>query len=189
MIDEKSPPPQINAVRRPSNDIVPDQGTNLKKDIIFRMEAKANYLIFTNLGGIILGGILLFILLSLRNLYTTAIFLIGFVILILYMVIDFLIWLQRGIRAIEIDKSGINFYRGKERRLVRINKEQITGIDFFTKLGRRIVTIMIGGKVIKPTAYITLFSGPRIRIADDSFNDGDFSAFVELLKKFQSDLN
>ncbi|MEO0142628.1 MAG: hypothetical protein ABIL15_04660 [candidate division WOR-3 bacterium] len=185
MIDEKSPPPQINAVRRPPNDIVPDQGTNLKKDIIFRMEAKAKYLIFTNLGGIILGGILLFVLLSIRNLYTRTIFIIGVIILILYMVIDYLVWQKKGIRAIEIDKEGISLYRGREKRLVRIDKGQITDIDFFGKLGRRVVTILTTGRAIKPIPGITIFAGPRIRITDDSFNDEQFTIFIEKLKEFR----
>ncbi|MCX7995843.1 MAG: hypothetical protein N3A65_08780 [candidate division WOR-3 bacterium] len=155
-----------------------------KNDIVFRIEGKIRYMVYTNFGGIIAGGILLFLLLRIRGSYTTVLFIIGLAILVLYMVIDFLIWEKKGIRVIEIDKNGISLYRGKEKKLTRVEKNQITDIDFFSKLGRRVINILTGGRKFKPFPGVTIFQGPRIRITDDAFNDSEFSIFVERLKSF-----
>ncbi len=163
-----------------------DQKGTAKEDIIFRIEAKAKYMMYTNFGGIIFGILLLYILLSIRKSYSIILFIVGIFIIVLYMVIDYLIWQKKGIRVIEIDANGINFYKGKDRKLFRVEKSQITEINFFSKLGRRVINIiLIGGKVVHITPWITLFFGPRIRFTDDAFNDNQFTNFVEKLRQLK----
>ncbi|HEC79500.1 MAG TPA: hypothetical protein ENI34_10260 [candidate division WOR-3 bacterium] len=151
----------------------------------FKMEAKGHLLFFTNLGGVILGAVLLFLLLLLRHIYVFILFIIGVLGIILYMAVDYIIWWKKGIRAVEVDENGVVLYRGKHRRPVKLDFEQITGIDFFTKLNRRVITILTGGKALKVIPGITLFSGPRIRITDDTFGDDEFTVFIERLKQFK----
>lgn len=151
----------------------------------FRIQASKKHLLRVNLGGIILGIFLLLLLLIVRHLYTLSLFIVGIVILIVYMIADYLIWQHRGIRLIELDQDGITLYRGKNKTVQRIQRNQITDINIFKKLNRRIVTIILGGEIIKPAAGITLFKGERIRIADDAFNDNDFSVLIEKLKQLK----
>lgn len=153
----------------------------------FRIQASKKHLLTVNLGGIILGIFLLLLLLIVRHLYTLGLFIVGIGILIVYMITDYLIWQNRGIRIIELDQDGITLYRGKNKTIQRIPRNQITNINIFKKLNRRIVTIILGGGIIKPAAGITLFKGERIRIADDAFDDNDFSALIKKLKQFKAD--
>lgn len=150
----------------------------------FRMEASARSLFTVNFTAVVAGSVVLLFLLLLRQIFTLIVFIAGVIVLIVYMVADYAIWQKRGIRIIEVDKDGINLYRGKKKKLTGIDKSQITGINIFTKLNRRIVTILTGGEAIKSVPGITLFSGPRIRIADDSFNDKEFALFIEKIKQF-----
>ena len=101
-----------------------------------------------------------------------------------YVSVDYWLWLTRGVRAVEVDRQGINIYRGKAMNLTRIAAEQISGINVFKKLPRIIVNIMTGGAEERLPG-ITLFSGPRVRITNDAFNDREFNEFVERIKKFE----
>ncbi|MEO0075461.1 MAG: hypothetical protein ABIK31_05055 [candidate division WOR-3 bacterium] len=151
----------------------------------FRIQASKKHLLTVNLGGIILGVFLLLLLLMVRHRYTLGLLIVGIGILIIYMLADYLIWQNRGIRIIEIDQDGITLYRGKNKTIQSIQRNQITDINIFKKLNRRIVTIILGGEVIKPAAGITLFKGERIRIADDAFDDNDFTVLIEKLKQLK----
>ncbi len=145
---------------------------------IFTMKASQKFLIITNLSGLILGALIVFLFRKEKILFFLA-----FTILLIYMVGDFLIWLKIGIREIWINDREIIFLKGKNKEKILIDFKEIKEIDFFEKFGRRIINIMIeDGKTIKLTPYITFFSGKRIRITDDAFNDKEFSAFVEKLK-------
>ena len=103
-----------------------------------------------------------------------------------YMLIDYLWWIKRGIRVVEVDAGGINLYRGKRLLLTRIEGGQITGVNRFDKLGRVIVNIMLGGAVTRGPG-VTLFSGPRLRITNDNFNNREFEQFVARAQKFAPD--
>lgn len=148
---------------------------------IFTMKASQKYLIITNLSGLILGSLIVFLFRKEKIL-----FFLTFTILLIYMVGDFLIWLKIGIREIWINDKEIIFLKGNKKEKITINFKEIKDIDFFDKLGRRIINIIIeDGKKIKLTPYITFFSGKRIRITDDAFNDKEFSNFVEKLKNIE----
>ncbi|MCK4352060.1 hypothetical protein KAW65_01485 [candidate division WOR-3 bacterium] len=158
-----------------------------KQEEIFRMEASASSLLIVNIiGGIVAGGVLLFFLLAIRGLYASLIFIVMLLALALYFIIDYLRWRENGIRVIEIDESGINVYRGEQKQLSRIEASQITDINVFKKINRKVVNIILGGKVHKVLPGVTLFSGPRLRITNDAFEDKDFNTFVDRLKKLKN---
>lgn len=152
--------------------------------IIFTIKASAKNFIFVNLSGLILGVILLFIMLIIRNIYMTGLFFSGIIILGTYMLIDYMIWLKKGIRKIEIDNDGLNFYFGEENKLVRVNKKDITDVDIFKKLNRRILNIVVGGNVISFPG-MTFFFGNRIRIPEDSFNEKEFTEFLKHFENYK----
>jgi hypothetical protein len=162
-----------------------DFGEELRNVKTFQMHASAQSLLTVNIAGIVIGIFLLLLLLTIRHLYTLGLFIVGIIVIAVYMITDYLIWQKRGIHTIELDAQGITVYRGKNKIMQRIDRRQITEINIFKKIKRRIVTIMLGGEVIKPNPGITLFKGSRLRIADDAFNDAQFSVFIEKLKQFK----
>ncbi len=151
---------------------------------IFRMEASVRSLRMVNCSAIVFGIILLFVVLFLRQIYTLGIFIFAGCVIVIYMIVDYIIWQKNGIRLIEVDAHGINLYRGKAKRLERIEASQITDINVFKKVNRRIITILTGGQTFRAPG-VTLFSGPRIRIADDSFNNEQFTIFIEKIKQLE----
>ena len=152
---------------------------------LFTMIASSRSLLTGNISGVIIGIFLLLLLLLFRSLFTLAFFIIGIIILIIYMTVDYSIWKKKGIRKIEIDDSGLNLYRGANNIIERIEANQITVIDVFTKLNRKIVNIITDGKTDKSIPGVTFFSGSRVRITNDAFDDSVYSGFIERVQQFK----
>jgi hypothetical protein len=104
------------------------------------------------------------------------------------MYIDYKRWMKKGIQMVSIDTDGLTVYRGRELIQTRVDKKQITGINVFKKLNRRIVNILLGGYADKSLPGVTLFSGPRIRITDDAFREAEFGIFIEKLQEIKPEL-
>lgn len=155
----------------------------------FRMTGSRTYQLIVNIAAMICGTFIMFLLMTVRLLFNPFLFILGIFILFLYLAIDYSIWLKKGIHMIEIDKNGFTVYYGTEMIPARIDKKQITGINFFKKLNRRIVNVLLGGNADSSIPGITLFSGPRIRITDEAFNESEFGIFVKLLYEMRPDIN
>jgi hypothetical protein len=155
----------------------------------FIMTGSHSNLLIVNVSTMIIGTILLFFLLVIRLIYNPFIFIIGVFVLFGYLYIDFRRWVKKGIQIVKIDKEGITVYRGNKMQPVRIDARQITGINVFKKLKRRIVNILLGGYADSSLPGVTLFSGPRIRITDDAFDNAEFGIFIEKLRELKPELN
>lgn len=83
---------------------------------------------------------------------------------------------------VSIDNDGLTVYRGQKLLQNRVYKKQITGINVFKKINRRIVNILLGGYADSSIPGVTLFSGPRIRITDDAFSEAEFNIFIEKIR-------
>jgi hypothetical protein len=142
------------------------------------MKARARSFLTVNITAIIVGSIVVLGLLFLRRLFHPGLFVFTVIVLVLYMMIDYLLWLQRGIRRIELYDDRIVIYRGTREKSRCIQAGTITNIDVFSKLNRHVVNIMLGGKVDRPLPGVTLFSGPRVRITDDAFDEAQFQEFI-----------
>lgn len=150
----------------------------------FRMEASEKSFRVVNCFAVFFGAILVFLLLFFRRIYTFGLFVFAIAVILIYMIGDYIVWKKKGIRAIEVDTQGINLYRGKEKRTERIEASQITDINVFKKVNRRIVTILTGGQAYRAPG-VTIFKGSRVGIADDSFDDKQFTIFIEKIKQFK----
>lgn len=155
---------------------------NEKPSFIIKASGRSQLLI--NSIGLIVGAVLLLVLLFIRVLFSPLLFIIGFLVLALFMIGDYLIWQQRGIRSIEIDENGITLLRGKRHTPQRIERRMIRDIDICKKLNRRVVTISMGGKPDKTLPGVTTFRGVRTRITDDAFNEHEFTLFIARLTQF-----
>lgn len=154
----------------------------------FRMTGSRTYQLIVNIAAMIGGTFIMFLLMTVRLLFNPFLFIVGIFILFLYLAIDYSIWLKKGIHKIEIDKNGFTVYYGTELIPARIDKRQITGINDFKKLNRRIVNILLGGYSDNSIPGVTLFSGPRIRITDEAFNEAEFRVFVKLIYDLRPDI-
>lgn len=154
----------------------------------FRMIGSRTYQLLVNIAAMIGGTFIMYVLMTVRLLFNPFLFIVGIFILFLYLAIDYSIWLKKGIHMIEIDKNSFTVYYGTEMIPVRIDKTQITGINFFKKLNRRIVNVLLGGNADSSIPGITLFSGPRIRITDKAFNEAEFRVFVKLIYDLRPDI-
>lgn len=144
---------------------------------------KRGNLLFVNISGLIIGSVFLFFYLLARGLYALPVFVIMAAILAAYMFIDYIHWNKKGIRRIDLFEDSISFTFGKQQTVEKLSFDEITEIDFFKKLNRDIINFMRGGKVLKPVKGITFFSGPRIRLTDDAFDDKEFDLFKRKLKE------
>jgi len=165
----------------------------LKNDLstseeIFTMTGSRTNLLLVNISAIIFGIVLIFLLLIIRLIYNPFIFIFGIIILFLYFYFDYKRWMKKGIQMVKIDKKGITVYRGNKMRPTRIEAGQITGINVFKKLNRKIVNILLGGQADSSLPGVTLFSGPRIRITDDAFSEAEFKIFIEKLRELRPDI-
>lgn len=146
----------------------------------------SRYLSFlTNVGAMIGGAILIFFLLTVRLLYDPTLFVLFMIILFFYLYFDHRRWVEKGIHKISITNNGLIVYYGRNLIPSRIDKNQITGINFFKKFNRRIINILLGGQADTSIPGVTLFSGPRIRITDDAFNDAEFTIFIKKLEQLK----
>lgn len=130
-------------------------------------------------------GFFVYYLMKIRLLYSKLAFIVIYTIfLIYYMVIDQIIWETKGIRVVFLTDKGILLKKGKKFKEEFIPYSEITGIDRFEKINRKIVNILLGGKANKYLfSQITIFSGKRLRITNDTFNDSVFDTFLLLLDK------
>ena len=151
----------------------------------FSMDASTKGMFFVNGCVYIIGGLVILALSMLRGFFSIPAFLVMLAIFAAYMVADNLVWKANGIRRVEIDEEGMTFYRGKDNRPQRIENTQITGIDVFGKFNRRVINIFTGGGAIKPVPGITLFSGPRVRITNDLFDNDKFKQFMLIILRFE----
>jgi len=148
----------------------------------FRLTASSRSLLAVNIAAVIVGGLLLAVLLVFRLFFAWPIFLFMLGMLAAYMAADYLIWQIRGIRRVIVDADGIIFFRGRQQKKTVILNRQITGVNVFEKTGRRVMNILTGGRADKLLPGVTIFSGSRIRLTDDAFNDREFGEFIEIVK-------
>lgn len=153
-----------------------------ESDDVFTMIGSRSNLFLINIGAMVAGIIILFFLLTIRLIYNPFIFILGIFVLFIYMFIDYKRWIKKGVQMVSIDNDGLTVYRGQKLLQNRVYKKQITGINVFKKINRRIVNILLGGYADSSIPGVTLFSGPRIRITDDAFSEAEFNIFIEKIR-------
>ena len=146
---------------------------------VFTMIGSHSSFLMINILTMIIGTVLLFIFLIIRLLYNPFLFIIGIMILFAYCFFDFKRWLRQGIQMVKIDEGGITIYRGSQMKATRIEKKNITDINVFKKLNRRIVNILLSGYVDSSIPGVAFFSGPKVKITNDAFNNNEFNVFIQ----------
>jgi hypothetical protein len=119
------------------------------------------------------------ILVTLRNFYTLL-----FVIpLYGYLFGVPILWLWHGVRAVEIDSSGLKIVRTAHQPVMHIAFNDITGIRATSSIDGKTVDILLHGATAKKFLWIYSYSGPRVHIHGAPFVTKDFVEFTERVTK------
>ncbi len=145
----------------------------------FRIESNANR------SSIIMGSVVLFgassiyfyvdILLKLRNFYT----LLFVVPLYVYVFGDLIKWVWSGIRAVEVDASGVKIVRSSRQPVQFVGINEIGSIRVTSSLDGPAVDILLHGASTKTFLWMYSFTGPRIHIRQGPFTKKDFAEFIQ----------
>ncbi|HAV92484.1 TPA: hypothetical protein DCW38_04810 [candidate division WOR-3 bacterium] len=137
--------------------------------------------ILVNIGVVLFIGAIIYFLLLLRGIYAPPVFILIYLFVIAYMVIDFIVWRKTGIRMIFLNSEGMHIYSGKNEKEEFIPYLSMTEINLHKKGARKVMNILLGGSADRVVPGVTLFSGKRKRITNDAFNDKKFERVIELL--------
>jgi hypothetical protein len=132
------------------------------------VDAHPRYLIFTDAASFAIGAILLLLVSRIRPLLSPLAVVILIACLAGGFAFDVLIWYMKGIRSIELDDESLALYRGPSREAQRILRGQISGVTFYSKLGRRGAVLLLGVK-------------HKLRIAEDAFPKEEFERFLSTI--------
>jgi hypothetical protein len=102
--------------------------------------------------------------------------------LYVYVFWDLVLWLRRGIRAVEMDSTGLSITRAGGQSPVRIDSHQITAVYVSKSLDRITVNILLQGSRVTMFFGFRKYSGPRVRITVEPFDRKEFSEFARRVK-------
>jgi len=158
------------------------------KQLLFSMNAEnAKTIFLTNILVSLFVAAVLFFLLYARHIFSGYVYIIIFILIIFYQSADFAVWYFAGLRRIEITDETLLLYKGKKMKITAVRIEGFKKIDLFRKINRVIINIMLeDGQVHKEIPGVTLFSGKRIRVTNDRFDDKEFNMFIQKLNDIMS---
>lgn len=152
-----------------------------RDDSAFVAKASEKKLIAVNMIGIFAGGGILYLIARTRAMGSA--FLILWALLAAWLLGDWLVWRVRGVREIRIDSTGFEVIRGTSRRASRHEAGEITDLALHSRMSRKSLQIMMGGKVTHIPGVITLYLDPnKIWITSDAFDNSDFDEVVRRLQ-------
>jgi hypothetical protein len=145
----------------------------------FRIEGKPTRYRFMA-GMIILIGIFSIyfyvdVLLLLRNFYTLL-----FVIpLYVYVFGGLIVWVWSGVRAVEVDPSGLRIIRSSRQPVKFIGINEIGSIRVTSTLDGKMVDILLHGATSRKFLWMYFNSGPCVHIPQGPFDKKDFAEFIQ----------
>lgn len=162
----------------------PDSGANQYKLIIKgTFKSLAVVYIFAT----VFGFMLLYYWLKTQQSVGLIIFSIGYAILAIYLISDIVYWIVNGIHKVRVAETYIEIVRGKRNKLIRINATQITDIQIRNQLSRRSIQILLGHKVQSIPGVFTWYSGHKIGLTSDAFDDIEFDKACDLIETMYAD--
>jgi len=85
--------------------------------------------------------------------------------------IDLLLWMRRGVRAIELEGRTLILRRGTAREVQRIERADVRGVSTRRRWGGRSIEVRTGGRRRR-----------RTLLRDDAFDREEFSGLAEVLE-------
>jgi len=152
-----------------------------RDDTPFVATASEKKIAVINLVGVLGGGGALYLIARAKGMGSS--FFILWALLAAWLLGDWLVWRARGVREIRIDSKGFEVVRGLRRTVVRHDAGEITDLALHTRMRRKSLQIMMGGKVTHIPGIITLYLDPnKIWITSDAFEDSEFDEVVRRLQ-------
>jgi hypothetical protein len=174
----RTAPAQQNFVES-KTERVPQERDSVPQVPAFRINSdRKRYLTIT--GVVLIGGVLsmyfyINILLTLRNFYTLL-----FVIpLYGYVFGDLLLWMWSGVRAVEMDSSGLTIIRSFRQTVQRLAFKEISALRVTSSIDGKTVDLLLRGATSRKFLWMYFDSGPRVRIPAGPFAKKDFAEFIQ----------
>jgi len=153
-----------------------------ENEMPFILTGKFSNLVAVNIGGFIMGCLVLIPFFFLPGYGTTFLFF-AYPILAIWMFGDAVVWQQKGVHELHISKEGIKVFRGISRRESFVLPEQITDLHVHQRMNRKSLNIMLEQQVQRIPGVFTYYPGKRIHLTNDAFNDKEFDRAIELLEE------
>jgi predicted membrane metal-binding protein len=156
-----------------------------------RLESRPGRIPAIDAGGFLLGVVLLVAARLVPQLISPLAFWLLFAALVCAFGVDFLFWLMRGVRAIELNGDVLTLRRGRSRTVQRIERASVRSARSRRSWGGRVIQIRLqqpGGRGAGlPVGYpfqrlrARLLRRDRVLLRDDAFDREAFASLAELL--------
>ncbi|HEY6951841.1 MAG TPA: hypothetical protein VI758_05505 [Bacteroidota bacterium] len=144
----------------------------------FRMETRDKRVMLMMTAIVVFGLLSIYfyidILVKLRNYYT----LILVIPLYGYVFGDLIAWLWRGIRVVELNATGFTIIRRNMGLTTHIGLAEVGSVRVTKSVDGKAVNILLHGAQARKFLWMEFYSGPRVRIAESTFDKGEFAEFI-----------
>lgn len=144
----------------------------------FVLRGKLSSLIAVNAFGLILGCVLFYLYIRFSPHYGAIGFLVGCIILLVWLTTDALCWYYRGVHELVIEEDRIRALCGKTRKEKIILVTEITDFYVNQRRSRKTMQILLGNTVKKIPGIYTYYPGPKLMLTSDAFNDSEFDEAI-----------
>jgi len=151
------------------------------------IHARPWLIIAADLGGFVLGAILLILLAMLGSLISPLAFSLLIAVWGLSFALDILRWYRSGIRAIRLDSSGLTVRCGARSAEVKIAPADVSEVAARRRFWRRTLIVHLKPPASRGSAQGALLRprrARRLRITDDAFTMADFSLLATALQEW-----
>jgi hypothetical protein len=153
-------------------------------DDTFVLKGSLFNLIGVNILALVFGIGMLYLITRAGLWYGSVFFIVGSIILTLWLLIDVVIWYYRGVHQLHINPQRLGVVRGYKGEMLEITPEKIVDIYVYRRGYRKNLIIMLTQKVFSIPGVITLYPGKRIQLFSDAFDNDEFNKAVALLQAF-----
>jgi hypothetical protein len=151
----------------------------------FKMVGSVKRALWVYAGPFTIGVVLTYIFVAMLKGTGHYLLLLWLIPLYVYVFWDLVLWLMRGVRAVEMDSTGLSITRAGNQSPVRINSNQITAVYVSRSLDRTTVNILLQGSRVTTFLSFRRYSGPRVRMTVEPFDRKEFSEFTRRVKNLR----
>lgn len=137
-------------------------------------------LIGVNITGAVLGSVIMYFWMQIRTLRGFKPFIILYSLLLLWLLADVIYWIYNGVHQIDITEKNFQITRGKRKKRIVIEYNQITDINIHKRLSRVSLQILLEKKTVNIPGIFTFYPGKKIWITSDAFDDKEFNKMCEM---------
>jgi len=149
------------------------------------MEGSLKRFLTTYAGAFAIGVVLTYLFLTLLIRAGHPVYVLVVLPLFFYVFMDLVVWLNRGVRSIEVTPGGLTARLARQAQSMRVERNEISGVYVSRFLDRTTVTILLRGATVRTLLGMRQYSGPRIRLTNEPFDRREFQEFVRRATKLR----